>query len=150
MKKSFLFVVAMSCFHYMQAQNPTETKLKFTYDASGNQTLRDLASADGGGGDGLPDEPPVVDTPEPISHLIYVSPNPTDGKVNIRWDLRHIGRVTRIELISMINSQREEVTIGPGNSASIDLSLKPSGLYVVSFHISSKTNRVVQKKIIRL
>ncbi len=123
-----------------------QTVIEFSYDPAGNQTLRDKKEDPLGGGDG----PPIIDSPSDIAERIFAFPNPTASKVTLSWDAGITKQITKIELISMMTSQTQPVSWRFTNSVSIELYSKPSGLYLVVFHLNNQQIQKVQKKIIRM
>ncbi len=151
MKKTFILVVALSCFSFSQAQVTTGSKLEFTYDVSGNQMLRDLNANSSNPDDPIKDEElPIIDTPIGVNDKFFVFPNPTSGRVTLSWDATVAKQITKIELTSLMTSEKQPITYRFGNSVAIDLSSKPPGLYLVVFYLANKQTPKVQKKIVKM
>ncbi|WP_159092108.1 hypothetical protein [Aquimarina sp. Aq107] len=134
----------------------SQTVLDFTYDPSGNQMLRKEGTASRSVQTAVSDsisynkDPLNELTAEVIENHFTVSPNPTTGAATLRWDPMFSEQIINIELISLITSEKTPIKRTRGNSLSIDLSGKVTGLYVVTFYLNNETVNKVQKKIIKL
>ncbi|WP_378181974.1 hypothetical protein [Aquimarina sp. SS2-1] len=134
----------------------SQTVLDFSYDPSGNQMLRKESTASRSintfTSDSIPsiEEPLKEITAETIENQFSVSPNPTAGAATLRWDPMFSEQITDIELISLMTSEKTPIKRTRGNSLSIDLSGKVTGLYVVTFYLNNETVKKVHKKIIKL
>ncbi len=155
MKKSLTFLAVLMCYGYTQAQLTDGSKLKFTYDTSGNQMLRDVSTASRAN-ESLTEEPEIlldeftISEKESIENAFTVSPNPTAGRVTLQWKAEFSEQITSIELVSLITSERSPIAYSRGNSASIDITGKVTGLYLVVFHLNNTAVASVQKKLIKL
>jgi len=154
MKKQIIVSMMLLSGAYSYAQLTSGSKLKFTYDTSGNQSLRNESSARAN--ETLAE---VVETPleeltisekEIIENAFTVSPNPTTGIATLQWDPAFSEQIINIELVSLVTSQRFPVSDTKSNAVTIDLTGKVSGLYLVVFHLNNKALENVQKKLIKL
>lgn len=140
------------CSSFAQAQITTDTKLEFTYDASGNQILRDIHK-ESSNPEADPifvgEEQPINDISISIEEKFSVFPNPTAGKVTLSWYADVAKQVTKIELISMVTSQSQTIIRDTLTSVVVDLTLKPSGLYLIVFHLRNPQTPKIQKKIVK-
>ena len=88
---------------------------------------------------------PGVGTQDPIQDIFHVSPNPTDGFLNIRFDNMQEGLLEILSLDGgllgsfILNSSNQQVTI--------DLNSYPSGVYIVRV---KQHEKVATKKIVKL
>ncbi|WP_299243001.1 hypothetical protein [uncultured Aquimarina sp.] len=153
MKKTLFYLFILSIGFMGQSQ----TVLSFTYDTSGNQSLRkeDVAISRANAvpaSDSIPNPEDLMSafTPETIENQFTVSPNPTVGSATLRWDPMFTEQITSIELTSLITGENTPIVQTRGNYISIDLSGKVTGLYVVTFYLKNEVTDKVQKKIIKL
>ncbi len=149
MKKTFFYLIAFLLSYTGQAQ----TVLEYTYDQAGNQTVRKQKTSIN-----TPIEVFQTETDskiieslpeEKINNKFKVSPNPTSGFAELSWDPDISESITKIELVSLVSSERTNVSFSRKNTVGINLSRKVTGLYVVLFHLNNEKVPVVQKKIVK-
>jgi len=132
----------------------SQTVLNFNYDVSGNQTLRHEGTNNRESvvADSIIDSKiPLIELSiEEIENQFSVSPNPTSGQVVLRWEPEFNEQIISIELVSLISSETTEIPQNKGNTITLDLSGKITGLYLVNFYLKNTTVPRVQKKIIKL
>ncbi len=149
MKKTLFYLIAFLLGFIGQAQ----TVLEYTYDQAGNQTVRKQKTSTD-----TPIEVFQTETDsklleslseEKINNKFKVSPNPTSGFAELSWDPDISESITKIELVSLVSSERTNVSFSRKNTVGINLSRKATGLYVVLFHLDNEKVPVVQKKIVK-
>ncbi len=150
MKKTFLYVLMLFIGFKMYSQ----TVLEYTYDEAGNQTFRKEKTSSSGDHSIIrpidtDDKKPDKITPQEINNKFIISPNPTSGLVELKWNSNLSESITKIELISIQSSERIDIPLTKNNLIGIDLSNKPAGLYIIFFHLNNETVSSVQKKIIK-
>ncbi|WP_103072395.1 hypothetical protein [Aquimarina sediminis] len=157
MKKTIILLVAFTCFSFAHAQVTTGTKLQFTYDVSGNQQLRDVATTSATTATEAIDSTQVLttneltfDNKEVIANKFRVSPNPTTGEVILQWEPEFSDQITAIELVSLVTSKKTKIERAGNNSVQVNLFDQPSGLYLVIFYLNTPEVSSIQKKIIKL
>lgn len=127
--------------------------LTFTYDNAGNQTNYRFSANKASEASEENNKPLFEETiseKENLENQFSVSPNPTSSEVILSWQANVQEQITRIELVSMINSTSIAVGFGNKNSVGVNLSGKPTGLYIVIFHLNNPEVKSIQKKIIKL
>lgn len=81
--------------------------------------------------------------------MIWVAPNPTRDKTTIHWDKDIVDLISEIVVVPVNGGQHITINYLTANeSAEINLSTYPSGIYVVRFLFSS--GQVVTKSIIKI
>lgn len=83
------------------------------------------------------------------SSMVWVTPNPTRGETTIYWDKDVEDLISEIIVIPLNGGQYIPViSTGVKDSAKVDLSIYPSGIYVVRFVFFS--GQIVTKSIIKI
>lgn len=156
MKKQFIISLMLLSGTALQAQVNQGSVFSFTYDTSGNQNLRKIAEPERNlASEALETKAPIanelLELPrEALENAFSVSPNPTSGEVTLQWKPEMTAYIADIELVSLVTSERAALTKPKGNSMGASLFGKPSGLYLVIFHLNNEKVKAVQKKIIKM
>lgn len=148
MKKT-LFTLPILCLGYL---GYSQTVLDFSFDASGNQTLRKGSSESFRTTTVVSDSivsPFSESLIETIENKFTVSPNPTSGVATLSWEAEFTEQIMNIEIISLLTSEKTSISRIKGNSVNIDLSGKITGVYVATFYLNNDIVQTVQKKIIK-
>ncbi|GEM53202.1 lamin tail domain-containing protein [Empedobacter brevis] len=83
------------------------------------------------------------------NELFFVSPNPTNGKVNISWDQSVEHSLSQIHIVPFNGSNAIQIKFNPTNAtANYDLTTYPKGIYFVEFILEN--GQRITKKIIKL
>lgn len=128
----------------------TEGTVCFTYDLSGNYTLTDTNCEDDTENSTSPSEQGYSETElEDISSKISLYPNPTSGAVNIVWDASISTVITSIQFAGISGNI---ININPVStssiSASYDITVQPTGNYIVKFSLDS--GQFISKIVIKI
>ena len=151
MKKTFFYLLPV----LIGISGYSQTVLEFNYDVSGNQTLRHIATSANAknsiASDSIAIPASILSelSIENIENQFVVSPNPTSGLVQLSWLPELDELITRIELVSLISSETIPIQKVHGNTTSIDLSGKITGVYLINFYLDDSIIEKVQKKIIK-
>lgn len=140
MKKHYLsltfFVFAIS-FSYAQES------LIFNYDEAGNQLERNyecigcLLSTQKASYPSVPDD-------------LRAYPNPTSGIINIDWVGEYQGKVTTVLVTSLDGNYSQNFVVTQSiQKLTVDITSKPSVVYIVSFYLNNSAT-VFSRKIIKL
>ena len=141
----FLFLAGIST---VQSQD----NLNFSYDQAGNQIGYQFALSTNKSTEEEEEtiEEKAVSEKQQLENQFSVAPNPTNGEVVLQWKPEIAERITTIQVVSLLNSERQPVSKTTGNSVSLDLSTKPPGLYLVIFYLDHPEITSIQKKLIKM
>lgn len=151
--KLFLFIIGVFCIHTLKAQS----KLIFSYDASGNQNQRYYCTSTNCT---PPPPPPIAPLEEETTQLkpteetiqrgtsiFTIYPNPTDGYITVSVDSEHKG-LNMIQVYDvtgrLIMNKKVEVNT---QSTLLDIKKYPAGIYLMRFVHGN--GHIVSKKIIK-
>ncbi|TDM00447.1 MAG: hypothetical protein C4K58_04370 [Flavobacteriaceae bacterium] len=82
------------------------------------------------------------------NNQFFVYPNPTQSRVNVRWDDPNIS-VISAQIVSMNTAYKQDLLFEKQNqNIEADLSSQPSGLYIIIIQLS--TGETIKKTIIKL
>ncbi len=131
-----------------------QSRLVFTYDASGNQIERTFVSGTSAKQlTKLNDITTTIssssaDTSSTLAHQITVYPNPTKGILRLEWLSGFTKQIQRIT-VSQLSGITWEVPLAgrEENFVEVDLTQNANGVYIVNFELID--NDVVTKKIIK-
>ncbi|UPT72343.1 MAG: lamin tail domain-containing protein [Flavobacterium sp. JAD_PAG50586_2] len=120
----------------------------FNYDSSGNnESAVDCA-------------PPAPTIPtssseytseemEDFSALIVLAPNPTSSTITATWSGTILGKITEMQVANTSGVSLSVLSIAPSdNSALINLTSRPTGIYIVKFILDS--GQFISKNVIKL
>ena len=130
------FSILLICLGYLV----NSQTLSFSYDAAGNQIERCYnCNTNKQTNDGESTQ---------FASYFYVFPNPTKGRVQLRWDEKVRGLIHNISILGLNSNYRENLVFNKNlKEISLDLSSQPMGYYIVLFELSNGI--VVDKKIIK-
>ncbi len=151
-----LLIVFLSLSGY--AQKEENIRVGFVYDQAGNQVVRFIKRPKPGGKKTLESQAKEVeaaplfsfDDPVSIENQFEVSPNPTSGNATLSWQPEIATYIDRIELVSMVSSERKDIAFTEAHQVHINISGKTTGLYLVIFHLANAQVPTVQKKLVKL
>lgn len=151
MKQTFFYltILLLGCTVHSQ------TVLEFSYDSSGNQILRNDKTNSPVSraiqSDSLSNLNSLSGlSKETIENRFKVYPNPTSGEAILSWDELFTEQIISVELTNLVTNRKTPIKQIRGNSISVDLSGKITGLYIVTFYLKNTIVDNVQKKIIKL
>jgi hypothetical protein len=119
----------------------------FSYDASGNYLLSLDCSPST-----IPPNTITEYTPaeiEDINSKIILFPNPTYSVINVSWDASLFGKITNMQVASTNGTSIYTTSISSTqNTASINLTSQPTGIYIVKFILN--TGQFISKNVIKI
>lgn len=126
MKKNFtilvLFVISLSFGQ----------RIKFTYDAAGNQTIRAICGNCVAKNTNYKDERTVTDTDLLEEDKVLYYPNPVLEELYVKWKNTETTQVTSIELYSMSGQQLQLIRdVKEDELTKIKFTEYPTGYYIV-------------------
>ena len=137
-----------------------QAKIKFSYDAAGNQTNRvycsDGVSCEGTAHKKVVDKAVIAEeiaidiekTDTAIAEQIQIYPNPTKGIVTLGWEQSLSNIISTIIITNSAGMGTRELRFDTKQKhITIDLSSNADGLYIVRFYLNN--GNVVTKKIIK-
>ncbi|MCV9926615.1 T9SS type A sorting domain-containing protein [Flavobacterium sp. LS1R49] len=148
MKKKLLFVLFGICL----TSNAQTSKVTFSYDSSGNQTLREFCLGN------CPTSKPVTETPKEIEAIteedlqkfstedvISYYPNPVKEELYLKWQLIDENYVSSIQIYGLngqtIKSYSKSKEL---NSQNISFRDYPTGVYIVALVYSSGEQKTIK------
>ncbi len=130
------------------------TSLIFLFDTAGNQIVRrppeqatalkaklppELIAYTGGEDEQEPENP--------FERSISIYPNPTKGDLSVQWDGEHTDMLQKITVTDITGRAIPVRYDAENHQAMVDLRSYPTGLYLVTFHLSG--DDTVTKKILK-
>ena len=150
MKKYYSFLILLNC-SFIVAQNPD--KIVFTYDASGNQTLRELCINCAYPNTRYISNPKDLKKEDlvtsEVSNLISYYPNPVREELYLSWELANNNAINSIQIYNLNGSLlRTFQGLETQNIVTIPFIDYPTGNYLVLLVYSNgeqKTIKIVKK-----
>lgn len=142
MKKQLHLLILLLASLCIQAQNQTKDKVTYGYDAAGNRIKREIVvnttkSAV---------ESPSVFTEEFAERIIKIYPNPTQGFLKVELSDFDKAKTVTLHLLNM-SGQSILKTKMATNPTDLDISNRPSGIYILQIIIDGKisTWRIIKE-----
>ncbi len=138
MKNFTLFLMLIFSFTTLFAQigSSNGLKLRFKYDAAGNQTTRYLEEVRVSKKD--------INVTSDVTNLY---PNPTHGYFKIYLDKDILQNAENINIFDISGRIIKQVRITDNSIYEINISGQPRGIYLINIYLTD--NRIITKKIIK-
>ncbi|MEM9324271.1 MAG: T9SS type A sorting domain-containing protein [Bacteroidota bacterium] len=139
------------CFALIALSGYTQAKLIFTYDAAGNQTVRQYCpdgdcsqNASKATAELAADSEETLELTAP-NFLIY--PNPATSSITLSWDAQLDVQLEKAYLLDLTSRKREMSFQQNGQGATVDVRRLPSGVYLLRFELGDGS--AITRKIIK-
>lgn len=152
MMKHYLLLLLVTCSLVIHAQ---QKKITFTYDAAGNQTIRELClTCTAKKSNVTPPKETAAITEDDLekfapNDVISYYPNPVREELYLKWELTDENYVKALQVYSF-NGQvlKSYSQSNSDNSQTIPFQFYPAGIYLVVLEYSSgdqKTIKIIKK-----